>query len=248
MPPVRTRGIRQFTTAISAVLLAGAGAGAAQAATTHPAGPGQPAHSGWGALHDSRPVIHPQTAALAAQAAYTVRPGDTLTAIAQRTYHAAADWPAIFWANQAAIRYANVIRVGQHLLLPATAGPVRPVPAGRIAPPAPVTTTAYRSPYPRSYRYTPARTPAYVPAAASVSTAGDSSFEACVIARESGGNPDVWNDTGHWGLFQFSKPTWEAYGGSGNDFGSASAAEQYQVFDNAIARGGEDNWAPYDGC
>ena len=42
--------------------------------------------------------------------------------------------------------------------------------------------------------------------------------------------------------------TWVAYGGSPSAFGHASVAEQNQVFENAMARGGEDNWAPYDGC
>jgi hypothetical protein len=69
-----------------------------------------------------------------------------------------------------------------------------------------------------------------------------------VIARESGGNPDATNGAGYWGLFQFSEATWAAYGGNPADFGDASAGEQEQVFANAMAQGGESNWAPYDGC
>jgi soluble lytic murein transglycosylase-like protein len=69
-----------------------------------------------------------------------------------------------------------------------------------------------------------------------------------VIARESGGNPQIMNATGHYGLYQFSESTWIAYGGSAADFGHASVAEQNQVFANALAAGGESNWAPYDGC
>lgn len=83
---------------------------------------------------------------------------------------------------------------------------------------------------------------------ATVSTAGFGSFQACVIARESGGNPQVMNSTGHYGLYQFSASTWAAYGGNPADFGHASVAEQNQVFANAMAAGGESNWAPYDGC
>jgi hypothetical protein len=57
------------------------------------------------------------------------------------------------------------------------------------------------------------------------------------------------NSSGHYGLFQFSFSTWVAYGGNPNDFGHASVAEQEQVFANALASpGGENNWAPYDGC
>jgi Transglycosylase-like domain len=83
---------------------------------------------------------------------------------------------------------------------------------------------------------------------ASVSIGNYSGFQACVIARESGGNPQIMNASGHYGLYQFSESTWIAYGGSAADFGHASVAEQNQVFANAIAAGGESNWAPYDGC
>ena len=86
------------------------------------------------------------------------------------------------------------------------------------------------------------------PAQTATSYAGDSSFQSCVISRESGGNSQVMNSSGHYGLYQFSASTWAAYGGNPADFGHASAAEQNRVFDNAIAAGGQFNWAPYDGC
>jgi hypothetical protein len=82
----------------------------------------------------------------------------------------------------------------------------------------------------------------------SVSTAGDGSFQACVIEHESGGNSQVMNSSGHYGLYQFSASTWAEYGGNPADFGSASAAEQNQVFNNAMAAGGASNWSAYDGC
>jgi soluble lytic murein transglycosylase-like protein len=111
-----------------------------------------------------------------------------------------------------------------------TAAPAQPAQA---APPAPAAT-----PYP-SYSSPPPQ---------SAETGSTSSFQACVIARESGGNPQVMNSSGHYGLYQFSASTWAAYGGNPADFGNASVAEQNQVFDNAIAAGGQSNWAPYDGC
>lgn len=77
---------------------------------------------------------------------------------------------------------------------------------------------------------------------------GASSFEQCVIARESGGNSQVMNASGHYGLYQFSSSTWHAYGGSYGSFGHASVGEQRRVFLNAIAQGGQSNWSPYDGC
>ena len=76
-----------------------------------------------------------------------------------------------------------------------------------------------------------------------------SGFEACVISRESGGNAQVMNPSGHYGLYQFSASTWQAYGGSAADFGHASAFEQRRIFLNAMATpGGAANWSPYDGC
>jgi hypothetical protein len=74
------------------------------------------------------------------------------------------------------------------------------------------------------------------------------SRQACIIARESGGNAQAWNPNGHYGLYQFSASTWAASGGNPADYGHASAAEQNQVFANAVASRGYSDWAPYDGC
>jgi hypothetical protein len=90
--------------------------------------------------------------------------------------------------------------------------------------------------------------PVTSPSSTGTVTGAPGSFQQCVIARESGGNAQVMNSTGHYGLYQFSASTWAAYGGNPADFGNASAAEQNQVFANAIAAGGQSNWAPYDGC
>jgi hypothetical protein len=85
-------------------------------------------------------------------------------------------------------------------------------------------------------------------AAAAATYSGSGSFQSCVIARESGGNSQVMNFSGHYGLYQFSASTWAAYGGSPSLFGHASVAQQNQVFNNAIAAGGQSNWSAYDGC
>jgi hypothetical protein len=81
-----------------------------------------------------------------------------------------------------------------------------------------------------------------------VSASSYGGFQACVITRESGGNSQVMNSSGHYGLYQFSAGTWQAYGGSSASFGHASVAEQNRVFNNAIRQGGQSNWSPYDGC
>ena len=52
---------------------------------------------------------------------YTVRKGDTLTAIAQQHYGKASRWRAIFEANRDQIRDPDLIQPGQILKLPAEA-------------------------------------------------------------------------------------------------------------------------------
>lgn len=106
-----------------------------------------------------------------------------------------------------------------------------------VPPPAPSTAPAV-TPYPSYSSPSPQSAPA----------GSTSSFQACVIARESGGNPQVMNASGHYGLYQFSSSTWAEYGGNPADFGNASVSEQNQVFANAMAAGGQFNWSPYDGC
>ena len=62
--------------------------------------------------------LHP-AAAPPAPAHYTVRPGDTLSAIARREYGSAADWPALWWINRHAVPDPDVIAAGQRLRLSA---------------------------------------------------------------------------------------------------------------------------------
>jgi LysM repeat protein len=194
-------------------------------------------------------------------ARYTVRSGDSLAAISQRFYHNPGAWPVLYWANHHQIRWANEIEIGQVLNVPAEPAQIPRPPAalGPAAAPAPapvrynaapVQAAPVRTAPVQSY-YAPAQAapvqaaPKAVPA---VSYSGSGSFQSCVIARESGGNSQVMNSSGHYGLYQFSASTWAAYGGSPSTFGSASVAEQNQVFSNAIAAGGQSNWSAYDGC
>jgi hypothetical protein len=149
----------------------------------------------------------------------------------------------IYYANKAGLHGSATIQPGERLRIPAKPGHIPAAPAFAAAPVASVTATSSTSTSTSAGSSTSASTSA--PAA---STSGDSAFQSCVIERESGGNAQVMNSSGHYGLYQFSLSTWEAYGGSAADFGHASVAEQNQVFANAMAAGGEDNWAPYDGC
>ena len=49
---------------------------------------------------------------------YTVRPGDTLSAIAQRFYGNPADWPWLYHVNASKVTNPNLIYVGQELRVP----------------------------------------------------------------------------------------------------------------------------------
>jgi LysM repeat protein len=166
-----------------------------------------------------------------------VRHGDSLSGIAAR-YHIV--WPGLYEANRGVIGGdPNLISPGQHLRIPSAKA------ALRLA-------TAYRPPAPVVSQPSATTEPVTDASSAGSSSAGSSapagSFQQCVISRESGGNAQVMNSTGHYGLYQFSESTWVANGGSAASFGHASVAEQNQVFSNTYAASGTAAWAPYDGC
>jgi resuscitation-promoting factor RpfC len=77
-------------------------------------------------------------------------------------------------------------------------------------------------------------------------------FEACVISRESGGNPRAVNpSSGAGGLFQFLPSTWAGLGyGSAYPGGAQTAPVSVQeaAFAKLYAEAGTSPWAPYDGC
>ena len=54
-----------------------------------------------------QPVAHQDPAG------YTVRAGDSLSAIAAHAYGSAADWPAVWWANRHQVANPNVLVAGQ---------------------------------------------------------------------------------------------------------------------------------------
>lgn len=126
-----------------------------------------------------------------------------------------------------------------------------PAPPAQLDPPAPAA-PRHASTTPvvaQSSAPAPAQSSAPAPTASLSGPWPGGAFGNCVVERESGGNSQVMNSSGHYGLYQFSFSTWVAYGGNPADFGHASVAEQEQVFLNAMATpGGASNWAPYDGC
>jgi LysM repeat protein len=186
---------------------------------------------------------------------YTVQPGDSLSSIAQRFYNNSAAWPVLYWRNHDHIRWADDISAGQVLRIPAEPGEI-PAPPSELEAAAPVVSTPHAPRHASTAPVVAQSAPAPQTPVLTTSTSSGGlgvipggAFGQCVVERESGGNPQVMNSSGHYGLFQFSFSTWVAYGGNPNDFGHASVAEQEQVFATALASpGGENNWAPYDGC
>ena len=182
---------------------------------------------------------------------YTVQSGDSLSAIAQHYYGSPSDWPVLYWANGDSV----TIQPGQRLRIPPLpahipAAPVLPTESSTAS-----TSSGSSSASSSSAASSGTAVSSDAASAASsstsnaaVSTSGDSAFQSCVIERESGGDSQVMNSSGHYGLYQFSYSTWVAYGGAPSEFGDASVAEQNAVFATAMSEGGEDNWAPYDGC
>lgn len=180
---------------------------------------------------------------------WRVRSGDTLSDIAKMRYGTQKAWTLIYWANHKQVRWANRIQVGQILDLPIPDGPL-PAPPRLLEPPPPppppvrhmAVTVASTSGYSTTRTYHSTYT------APSGTYHGSGSMEACIIARESGGNSQVMNSSGHYGLYQFSASTWAGSGGNPADFGHASVSEQRQVFSNAVSARGYSDWTPYDGC
>jgi hypothetical protein len=184
---------------------------------------------------------------------YTVQPGDTLSGIAQELCGAARDWVGLWHANPH-ITDPDLIYSGNQLAVACTSGQGAVVTAA-VAPSRP---SGNGDPdrddgsSPASASSSPSTSPgsraSSLRGGSSVNPASYGGFQACVISRESGGNSQVMNSTGHYGLYQFSASTWAAAGGNPDDFGHASVAEQNQVFAQAYAQFGSSPWAPYDGC
>ena len=148
----------------------------------------------------------------------------------------------LYWANHSQIRWANMINAGQVLKVPAKPAKIPSAPAARPGRPAPAPAQATAAP-----RRTRPRA-AVAPGGQLLGRHARRLVRSVRRGRESGGNSQVMNSSGHYGLYQFSEATWVAYGGSAASFGNASVAEQNQVFANALAQGGQSNWSAYDGC
>jgi LysM repeat protein len=170
---------------------------------------------------------------------YTIRPGDTLSAIAARAYGSAADWPAIWWANHRQVPDPDMITTGQRLALPSS-HQVPPwlaraaLAAAAAARPAPAAPAGAAPADPA------APAPAASPAPASSGGANWSAIAAC----ESGGNWAASTGNGFYGGLQFTEQTWLANGGGryASSANLATPAQQIAVAQNVLASQGIGAW------
>lgn len=177
---------------------------------------------------------------------YTVKPGDTLSGISGKLFGNKDDWPKLYGANEKVVgKDPNLIIPGEKLK-PILGKPAYGHAAASVARARQVSSdykaassaqqTSYQQPNPAPQH------------SASTTYNGSGGMQQCIIARESGGNSQVMNSSGHYGLYQFSEQTWVAHGGNPGSFGNASVAEQNSVFQNTVAADGYSDWTPYDGC
>lgn len=176
------------------------------------------------------------TAAHHGPASYTVRPGDTLSSIAARSYGSAADWPALWWANRRPVPDPGMITAGQRLVLPSSHQVPRWLARAALAATAATrpASAATSGPAPAA----PAQASSSVPAASS--GANWSAIAAC----ESGGNWSASTGNGFYGGLQFTEQTWLAYGGGqyASSANLASPAQQIAVAQRVLAGQGIGAW------
>jgi len=189
-------------------------------------------------------TISLQPAAHHGPASYTVRPGDTLSAIAAHAYGSGADWPAVWWVNRRQLANPNMITAGQRLQLPASGHVPRwmaraaqagiPAPTPAPAPAAPAGPASAPS----------AGSSAPVQAATAVPASSGGVNWSAIAACESGGNWSTSTGNGFYGGLQFTEQTWLAYGGGqyASSANLATAAQQIAVAQRVVAGQGIGAW------
>jgi len=138
---------------------------------------------------------------------YTVRPGDTLSAIAASAYGNAADWPAVWWANRRQVPDPGMITAGERLQLPGShqVPPwlARAALAAIAAPPAPAAPVSAG----------PAAAAVHAQASSPAPASSGGVNWAAIAACESGGNWSASTGNGFYGALEFTGQTWLGYGG-----------------------------------
>jgi hypothetical protein len=202
--------------------------------------------------------IHPHPILLATDfsgpQSIKVKSGQTLSSIARHVYGKSSLWPVLWWDNRSKVPNPNMLRVGvrlsygkwHHMRPWLSKRALAAIPKPKPAPVAsdPISTTTVAAAPVQSSSATPVQQSSPVQSY----SGAPGSFQACVIARESGGNPNAVNpSSGAGGLYQFLPSTWAALGFPGLPE-NASVAMQNAAFQKAYAESGTSPWAPYDGC
>ncbi len=178
-----------------------------------------------------QPVAHQDPAS------YTVRAGDSLSAIAAHAYGSAADWPAVWWPNRRQLANPSVIAAGQRLWLPAR-GEVAAWIARAALAAIPGTAPAAPASAPQAGPAAPAQAATPVPASS------DGVNWSAIAACESGGDWSANTGNGFYGGLQFTEQTWLAYGGGqyASSANLASPAQQIAVAQRVLAGQGIGAW------
>ena len=171
-------------------------------------------------------------------ASYTIRPGDTLSQIAARTYGSAADWPALWWANRRQVPDPDLITTGRRLALPSS----HPVPPWLAR--AALAATAAARPAPSARAAATAAPAAPAAASSAASASPDGVNWSAIAACESGGNWATNTGNGFYGGLQFTEQTWLANGGGryASSANLATPAQQIAVAQNVLASQGIGAW------
>jgi LysM repeat protein len=159
---------------------------------------------------------------------YTVKPGDTLSEIAQAN---GADWHHLAELNQ--LNNPDLILIGQTLQLDGL--------KKATAPKKKTTTTTQSRTVPKKTTRKPRATRSESNRPTTSSSVSMSAAWKKVANCESSGNPRAVNPAGYYGLFQFDKQTWRSVGGSGSP-ANASAAEQLMRAKKLYAQRGASPW------
>jgi murein DD-endopeptidase MepM/ murein hydrolase activator NlpD len=162
---------------------------------------------------------------------YTVKPGDTLSEIAQAN---GADWHHLAELNH--LKDPNLILIGQTLELDGVKKTAVTERRTVKKPTVKKSTVVHKTHKKARTSRSETRAPSTGSGKANLSGAW-----AKVANCESSGNPRAVNPAGYYGLFQFDKQTWRSVGGSGNPI-NASAAEQLMRAKKLYAQRGASPW------
>jgi LysM repeat protein len=154
---------------------------------------------------------------------YTVKPGDTLSEIAQAN---GADWRELAEINN--LKDPDLILIGQTLTLDGVK---------KATAPRKVTAKKTETKVRKTERKARTSRSEDRPSASVNMSAAWRKVAEC----ESSGNPRAVNPAGYYGLFQFDLQTWRSVGGSGNP-AKASAAEQLMRAKKLYAQRGAQPW------